>query len=79
MARASWSYDQIPGEHATPLRLELRLRARGNFRGKALRGRSETMRRIEGSEEQRGDLRRNLVLVLSYLAALIVIARAYAQ
>jgi hypothetical protein len=37
------------------------------------------MRRIEGSEEQRGDLRRNLVLVLSYLAALIVIARAYAQ
>jgi hypothetical protein len=37
------------------------------------------MRRIEGSEEQRGELRRNLVLVLSYLAILLVIARAYAQ
>jgi len=37
------------------------------------------MRRIEGSDEPRGDFRRNLVLVISYLAILLAIARVYAQ
>ena len=37
------------------------------------------MRRIEGSDEPRGEFRRNLVLVISYFAILIAIARVYAQ